>query len=730
MDIRVTYQDIQTTAEPIPDFPWVRFDTGSATYSEALIHGRYLAAGWSAMGRPLSRLLVWQRWRPPQEGHAWPGRAAWQSAFSIQIDGQLLNDGWEWEEEHNIPSEKTGCLEHEIVLSNTLRPVEARLHTRLDGTPFLARWIDLTNMGEAPLAIAEACTWSGRLWSAGHFSDPLRVDPAFRLGRFQAGLWGHEGSFAWEPVPRGCFTFDSAQGRSGWSSPFLMLRNESSGEMVIGSLAWSGNWAIQTLLEMPVPAGSTNGSSQPAELYLKAGLSGPPPLKVLEPGESAVFPAFHFGFLSGGLDEGVQAFHEHLRSSTSLPLPPGGVYPVECNHTGYTQNAQITEECLFREVEVAAGIGCELFVVDAGWFGNTASSWAQQVGDWQETPLLKSGLKALFDQIRRKGMRCGLWVEIERMAPTSRIAQEHPEWFVQRRGVAVHQLDLALPEVEQHVYETIARLVETYELDCYRLDYNISMMEGGERQVKGAAGFLSESTMWRYYDALYRIFDRLHARFPGLLLENCSSGGGRTDLGMLSRFHWTQATDQWEPQATLKIVNGMSLSLPPEQVMTLLGAICFDGVSDLDFMLRIGLFGHFCVSGIYPSPEEIHHDTLDRWKHAVSLYKEFVRPMISSSRFYHHTPALRQGYPEEWCVMEIASADRSRALLGAWRLPGAAERSQLLFPRGLNPGLRYRVTYDNSGLTRTIDGGEAIDAGMRIEAGAPGCSELLIFDAF
>ena len=92
------------------------------------------------------------------------------------------------------------------------------------------------------------------------------------------------------------------------------------------------------------------------------------------------------------------------------------------------------------------------------------------------------GLRAVFDQIRRRGMQCGLWVEIERMVPTSRIAQEHPEWFIQRRGVKTHQLDLAQPEVEQHVYETIARLVDTYALDCFRLDYNISMMEGGDRQ--------------------------------------------------------------------------------------------------------------------------------------------------------------------------------------------------------------------------------------------------------
>ena len=134
---------------------------------------------------------------------------------------------------------------------------------------------------------------------------------------------------------------------------------------------------------------------------------------------------------------------------------------------------------------------------------------------------------------------------------------------------------------------TIVDIIERYELDCFRLDYNISVGEGGE-VVRGG---YAENTLWRYYDALYGIFDRIHQRFPNLLLENCSSGGGRMDLGMLSRFHWTQLTDKWSPAPTLKIVNGTTLCLPPERCETILGAIA-EGVADLNFMLRVGLFGH------------------------------------------------------------------------------------------------------------------------------------------
>jgi alpha-galactosidase len=280
--------------------------------------------------------------------------------------------------------------------------------------------------------------------------------------------------------------------------------------------------------------------------------------------------------------------------------------------------------------------------------------------------------------------------------------------------------------VEAHVFEQLARLIDQYRLDCFRLDYNSAPGEGGERRLEGSAGQIWENTLWRYYEALYRVMDRLRRRYPQLLFENCSSGGGRMDLGIMSRFHWTQATDQWEPQATLKIINGLTLALPPEQVMTLVGAISFDGVADLDFMLRIGLFGKLCVSGVYPSVDEIHQPTLARWQHAVRLYQDWVRPMLGHCRLYHHTPTLSPAVAGEWCVLEMVSADRRRAMIGIWQLPGAPAGDYVVYPGGLQPGWDYTLTYDNTQLQQSVSGFEAMRHGLRVHTGAPGMSELLL----
>jgi hypothetical protein len=162
--------------------------------------------------------------------------------------------------------------------------------------------------------------------------------------------------------------------------------------------------------------------------------------------------------------------------------------------------------------------------------------------------------------------------------------------------------------------------------------------------------------------------------------------------------------------------------------MPLLGAIS-DGVSDVDFMLRIGLFGHFTVSGIFPTMDERHEAARGRWRHAIELYKSFVRPMIDTCRIYHHTPVQRQTEEGEWIVLECVSEDASRGYTGIFRLPGATGEAYRFYPRGLDISRGYRVTYDTAGWSREVDSGRLVDEGLRVPVTAAYTSELLLFEA-
>jgi alpha-galactosidase len=724
MDVIIRHSAPAATSMQVPAFPLVRFDTGLVVYQEALIDGQYLVANTSAMGRPKPHEWVWQALHGGAAGTR-PLRTR-QHAFRIEADGQLLADRWEWVEAREPEPDRAGCRESVIVLRHAQRPVAVEIHTRLDDTPFLVRWLVITNTGTAPVALSRVDPWAGQVWEpAGQGvdnSDDLAAyrEGLFSLGRFAETDWGTEGSFEWMPLPRGSYGYGSLNGRSGWGTPCFLLRNEVTGETAVVDFACSGNWHAEFYNEYE----AARRSQREARLYAAVGLAGPAPLRVLAPGESAATPEVHLGFLFGDLDACVQALHAHERRSVILPQPAGREHRVEVNHTGYTRNAQITDVQLREEIDVAADVGVELFMLDAGWFGEVSEKWWEAVGDWdKESPLLTSGVRAAFDYAHGKGMLVGLWVEAERMGPASRLLQAHPEWAMTKRGERIPNLDLSKPEVAAYLEEMIGRLIVRYDLDCFRLDYNISIGEGGEAERAG----YTENVVWRYYDALHGIFDRVRQRFPGILLENCSSGGGRTDLGMMSRFHFTQVTDRWSPGPQLKIMNGMTLALPPELCMPLIGGIS-DGVSDIDFMLRLGLFSHFSVSGIFPRMDQRQMVARERWQHTIGLYKRFVRPMLATCRMYHHTPVQRQPDPGEWVVLECASPDAAQGYACIFRLPGAHGDSYHFHPRGLDPSRRYRVTYDNTGRVREVDGGALIDQGLRVPVASAFTSELLLFE--
>ena len=50
MSIRVSHSDPAIESQALPEFPWLRLDSGHMSYNEALIDGRYIFAGSSAMG--------------------------------------------------------------------------------------------------------------------------------------------------------------------------------------------------------------------------------------------------------------------------------------------------------------------------------------------------------------------------------------------------------------------------------------------------------------------------------------------------------------------------------------------------------------------------------------------------------------------------------------------------------------------------------------------------------
>ncbi len=694
--------------------PTVSYRTAWVVYEESLSKGRFVGRGWNGAG-----------FVNFYDGRLDPNQHPMPQAFWLEIDGQLLASDWTWGglEERPAPDAAPERRHTVITLRHAVRPVTVKVHTLLDGTPVLTRWLEVTNTGTAPAALAAAASWSGVLQKTNRWRSHLGAtgQALYSVGYFDNPHWGNEGDFQWHDLPAAGYRVDGRGRRDRHRHPWFILRNQATGEHFICQLAWTGGYAFE--FDLDADAGTTD---QAARLFFRAGPDAPAPLRILAPGETVTVPEVHLGVVCGDFDAAVQAMHEHLRRSVFMPQPRGRGGWVE---SGIGPELEITAEQVVHAIDVAADFGAELFFVDASWYAAPYGNWWSTVGDWQvNRQRFPDGLTPFRDRAHRHGMLWGLWMDAERIGTESQVCKDHPDWLAaaydgERRLGGL--LDLTNPVVAQWMEEQISRVIGENELEFFRLDHN-THPGIGLRTVRD--GFV-ENGYWRYYEALYAIYDRLRARFPNVVFENCAGGGGRTDIGMVRRFSHTWVTDWQIAPRSFTITNGMTMALPPEYVDRLLGGQSGHTTAEFDFQARLLLFVRPTVGFPKPAGSAWNPLMLARMKHWIGLYKSFVRPFMNTGRIYHHTPALPGPDPQGWGVLELASQDRTRAVCGLFQLAAPTQPEYLLRFRGLDVSRRYRVTFDNRGESCELDGFTLMRQGIPVRLEAALTSELLLCEA-
>lgn len=693
--------------------PTISYRTDLTVYEESLIHGRFVGRAWNGAGY----VNIWE------EGTRLdPGKHPTPQAFWLEIDGQLLASHWAWENLEQKQEERG--LHVVVTLRHTVRPVTVKVHTLLDGTPVLTRWLEVTNTGTQSAALGVACSWSGVLLTTPRWRLhlPTPETPLYSVGYMENTHWGNEGDFQWKALPNAGYQINGRYRRDRHRHPMFVLRNNATGEHFIGQLAWSGGYLFE--FDLDTDQGTTD---QAARLFFRAGPDAPAPQRIIAAGETINTPEVHLGMTFGDLDTAVQAMHDHLRRSVFLPQPRGRGGWIE---TGIGPEVEITTEHVFHQIETAATIGSEVFFIDASWYAKPYSHWWNTVGDWDvDRARFPDGLKPFRDRVHEKGMLWGLWMDAERIGKESRVYKEHPEWLALGYDQEVpngNMLDLTNPVVAQAMEEQISQIIETHELDFFRLDYNVPNIGPGVQRERD--GFI-ENGYWRYYEALYASYERLRQKYPNVIFENCAGGGGRTDLGMIRRFSHTWVTDWQIAPRAFTITNGMTMALPPEYVDRLVAGQNGHIAGDIDFQTRLLLFVRPTLAFFNPVGAAWNPHQLARIQHFVDLYKNFVRPFMNTGRIYHHTPSLTGPEPQGWGVLELASQDRSRGIAAVFQLAAPREAEYHLRLRGLDMARRYRVTFDNHQQTCTLDGFTLMKTGVPIRLEGALTSELLLVEA-
>ena len=218
-----------------------------------------------------------------------------------------------------------------------------------------------------------------------------------------------------------------------------------------------------------------------------------------------------------------------------------------------------TEAVQLQAARAARDIGCDTHWLDAAWF---EGGFPDGVGNWFcPADRFPHGLKPISDACHQMGLRFMVWFEPERVGAASQIAREHPEFVFGGRQGGLFKLND--PEARRWLTELLSQRIAEFGLDTYRNDFNLDPLDFWRQADPPDRRGITEI---RYVEGLYALWDELRSRHPGLLIDNCASGGRRIDLETCSRSlpHWRSDTgcSPGHPDWNQTQTYGLGLYLP------------------------------------------------------------------------------------------------------------------------------------------------------------------------
>ncbi|RRB07216.1 alpha-galactosidase [Larkinella rosea] len=347
------------------------------------------------------------------------------------------------------------------------------------------------------------------------------------------GDWAREMNPEEIPLTSGLKVLDTKLGtRTDLFQPpsFLLSLNkpaeEETGEVIAGTLAWSGNYQIQFEVD-PL-----------RNLRLIAGINPYASEYMLAPEKEFVTPAFLFTYSTAGKGQASRNLHRWARKHR---IPQG-----EGNRLTLLNNWEATyfdfnEEKLTTLFKDGKKLGVDLFLLDDGWFANKypRNDDHTGLGDWQENKQkLPHGLGYLVKEAERAGIKFGIWLEPEMVSPKSELYEKHPDWVIKLPNRSEYYfrnqlvLDLSNPKVQEFVYGVVdGILTKNPTLGYIKWDCNAVIYNAFSATNPNPSHLFVE-----YVQGLYKVMEKLRAKYPTLPLMLCSGGGGRVDYGALKYF--------------------------------------------------------------------------------------------------------------------------------------------------------------------------------------------------
>lgn len=688
------------------DSPVFCYRSGKTVYEEMLYNGGLISCGWNAAGYPLNVLTNFPS-RIDKRRFAEP------FAFNIEIDGQSVDFGLEFVDFITEKSDEN--IKSTLILKSSVKPVQIKVHTLLDGTAMFSRRLEIENLSDNSMNLSRLSLISGGLecMETGKLTESKKLEDFYSIGYFSDDGWGREGEFKWRKLSPEVTSIDTRFNRDRFRHPLIFIRNNLMGKMWFAQIGWSGGCRFTVDYNAQPERDSTR-------LSFKAEVVSHNPMMILKPHEAFVSPEVHMGHVFGDIDEAVNEMHTHIRKSVlNMPEADGSDALINCGMGAEHDMSVETSKAFIRQF---AEMGGEIFTIDAGWECPPAkeTEWGDHNGiNFPNAQRYPNGISEIADYAHECGLKFGLWVDIETAGKHCSLHKTHPEWFaVNPFGEASPKfLDLSVPEAAEWTENELARIITDYKLDLLRVDHNVDYTEYfGIRN--------SECVSLRLFNAVYKMYENLKKRFPNVIFENCAGGGGRTDLGMMKNFNHTWVSDcQCAPHSVL-ITNGMTMALPPERVDRLFAGMGCHSFGSLDLQMRNCMLGHISLNVISPAAAEINTEQMDFVRHSVEIYKSFIRPFLANSKIYHHTPDPKSS---DFSILELAASDKTKGVIAAFVLAGI-KGSINIRAKGTDQLKQYKVTLDNDGCSFVVSGRELKQNGITVDIPSSMSSELVLYE--
>ena len=507
-----------------------------------------------------------------------------------------------------------------------------------------------------------------------------------------------------EPVAHGSHVIGSVRGTSSHQyNPMMILADENTtdqyGNCYAMSFVYSGNFKGETLKDQ---FGQTR-----ALMGLQDEMFSYP----LAEGETFYTPEVLLTFSGSGMNLLSQNLHRCIRQHICRGKYKESVRPVLVN-SWEASYFDFDGDTLYELAKEAKNAGIDMLVLDDGWFGKRDDD-NSGLGDWFVNEKKLGGtLGDLIKKINDLGVKFGIWVEPEMISEDSNLYREHPDWALTIPGRnPVHArnqlvLDFSRKEVVDHIFDQICKVLDQGNIEYVKWDMNRSLMDVFSRGTEDQG-----RVMYDYVLGLYDFLERIVTRYPDLLIEGCSGGGGRFDAGMMYYTPQIWCSDNTDALDRLQIQYGTSFGYPVSAVGSHVSAVPNHQTGRITSLHTRGVVAMAGTFGYELNLGKLSQEEKEEIRSQVEEYRKFA-PLIQTGLYYRLSDPVK----EEYAAWAFISEDQKEVLLNVvmQEIHGNMTVNYVKLQ-----GLKCSVVYRDTETGKVYNGAALMEAGipMPVEMG-------------